>query len=126
MKNRITAIFDDYFLTAKVLKDCCEMMFYKTRKTPKPQQKWLKKDLAKQINDQEVTMFCLDHFSVKTDFFNLSFSKSVLFNFIFSEFSYIFPKITKSHFLQVLKYLQFYLIFLAYSQLIFKGVFIFP
>lgn len=39
MKNRITVIFDDYFLTAKVLKDCCGMMFYKIRKTPKPQQK---------------------------------------------------------------------------------------
>ena len=28
MKNKITVIFDDYFLTAKVLRHCCEMICF--------------------------------------------------------------------------------------------------
>lgn len=45
-----------------------------------------------QVYNQEVTMLLVDHFSVKTDFFQTWTLPSLfhLFNFIFSKFSYVF------------------------------------
>ena len=47
-----------------------------------------KKDLPSQVNDQEVPVLLLDHFSAKTNFFKLELFLVCfyLFSFIFSEF----------------------------------------
>ena len=65
-------------------------MCYKTTHTAKPFQEQLKKDLPLQENGQEVTRILFEHFLVKTDFFELEFFQ--VFNFVFSEFCYIFMK----------------------------------
>ena len=70
-------------------------MCYKTTHTAKPFQEQLKKDLPLQENGQEVTRILFEHFLVKTDFFELEFFQ--VFNFVFSEFCYIFMKNWQSY-----------------------------